>query len=142
VSLAALALGAKRVVATDVGGALKGLHQSLRMNDWLDDQAGTLEAEELDWRAAAAGGPVPAGAFEIVCWADCVFWPELFQPLIGTLGRLVGPRTAVIFSLPNRGTHPGAFLELLAGGRFAVKEVWKTLAAGGEDLRIYRAQRR
>jgi len=137
VGLAALALGAKKVVLTDVEDVLIGLRKSIRLNKWINEVDGNVDVAELDWRDAAAGGPLPKGPFDLICWADCVFWPELFRPLVATLERLATRETVIAFSVATRGVS-FQFLELL-NQSFRVLEVWRSRTQ--HDVKIFRARR-
>merc|ERR1712012_1537775 len=87
---------------------------------------GTLQVASLDWRDVARGQArhLEAERFDTICWADCVHWPELFEPLIKALERLAGKETMIYFAVAERGRVSG-FLELMSKA-FATVEVWKS----------------
>merc|ERR1712166_1362811 len=63
----------------------------------------------LDWTK-----PLPAGVTSVdwkyVIFADCVFWVQLFEPLIQTVKQLAGPTTTVFFSITHRFNRTSTFL--------------------------------
>uniref|UniRef100_A0A7S4VU57 Calmodulin-lysine N-methyltransferase n=1 Tax=Alexandrium monilatum TaxID=311494 RepID=A0A7S4VU57_9DINO len=140
VGLAALAMGAERVLLTDVAGMLPTLWRTLELNPFFC-RRGLVEVDDLDWRHVAEGRKTVPGPFGLICWADCVHWPELFEPLCATLERLAGPDTVVLFSAESRG-RTEAFLQRMRRS-FRVFEVWKSRAAapGDVDVRIFRGKR-
>lgn len=97
--LAAAALGASRVLLTDLEENLPRLRAAVRANA-RDD--GTVAVAALDWcvplpptllsplsYADGVGAPTT-----IILAADCVFWPSLFGPLLDTLNALLAAASA------------------------------------------------
>jgi hypothetical protein len=79
------------VLATDLPAVRPLLARNLAANAAaLAAGRGSLDFEDLDWAAAPALPPAVAarGPFDFALASDCVFWPELFEPLARTMGAL------------------------------------------------------
>ena len=54
----------------------------------LNGAGDVVRAAALDWTQPLPEA-ISAHAWDVVLAADCVFWPELFEPLLSTMGALV-----------------------------------------------------
>ena len=102
--LAAYAHGAAHVALTDLEENLPLLRHAIARNG-ADDRAA---AHALDWCAP----PPPALAarrWDVVLAADCVFWPQLFAPLLATLAALADEDTLVLLAVTSRLGRDAAF---------------------------------
>ena len=82
---------------------------------------GAVAFEPLDWRAPPPAAVLAAGPFAYALASDCVFWPELFEPLIGTMAALSAaqaPRPLHFFLLiePRSPRELDFFVALRAAG--------------------------
>ncbi|KAJ1535359.1 hypothetical protein HK096_002703, partial [Nowakowskiella sp. JEL0078] len=89
-----------RVVLTDKRGALPLLQKNVDdCTSLLVDV--TVTVEELDWTEISIEGRF-LDQFDIILAADCIHWPELFDPLISTMLKLSDSNTEVIISYERR----------------------------------------
>ena len=51
-------------------------------------RGGSLAFQALDWTAPLPPAAAAAGPFDYALASDCVYWPELFGPLIATMAAL------------------------------------------------------
>eukprot|EP00747_Dinoflagellata_sp_TGD_P222019 gnl/TRDRNA2_/TRDRNA2_93776_c0_seq1.p1 gnl/TRDRNA2_/TRDRNA2_93776_c0~~gnl/TRDRNA2_/TRDRNA2_93776_c0_seq1.p1 ORF type:complete len:166 (+),score=22.38 gnl/TRDRNA2_/TRDRNA2_93776_c0_seq1:142-639(+) len=80
------------------------------------------------------------GGYDLVCCSDCVLWPELSQPLVATLSKLLDKQNAALISIVNRGAVAAKFLACLRQS-FHLEEVWTSPAEGLAEeghMKIYR----
>jgi predicted nicotinamide N-methyase len=100
--LASAVLGAARVVLTDLpenlpllqrNAARNGLDVAVAAFDWMDPNLGEQ--------------------FDVVLAADCVFWPELFEPLLNAIEAVAAPDAVVLVAVTHRLGRTDAFLEKL-----------------------------
>ena len=100
---ACAALGAARVVLTDLAENLPLLQRNAARNS-LD-----VVVAAFDWNAPDALGE----RFDVVLAADCVFWPELFEPLLNAIEAVARPDGTVLVAVTHRLGRTDAFLETL-----------------------------
>merc|ERR1711924_320482 len=124
-----------RVMCTDLEENLPLIQTNLQVNS-LSDQ---VTACALDWRCAQSRSEIcrrANGPFDAIVVADCVFWPELFQPLLDclidvlSLGAHLGPpykftRNGRVLSNVRRQRTVDNFMASLHA-TFAVSEVENT----------------
>jgi hypothetical protein len=132
--LVAAALGA-RVLATDLGAVLPLLARNVAANARaVGSRGGSLTTAELAWGGAALPAAVLAARPSIVLASDCVYWPELFAPLIATLRALSDAQLAapphVFFTLEPRSSRELAFFEQLDDAGFEWAKIDENV--GGE----------
>jgi len=142
VGLAARALGAAKVVLTDVAAALPRLERNALLNYALCPDLCELQVELLDFRVPLGRGS-PARGCDMVCCSDCVLWPEIAVPLQQTLDRLLGEGNVGLLSVVHRGREAGEFLDHLRRA-FRVEDVWASPAQQGQDaghIQILRMRR-
>jgi len=101
--LACAALGAGRVVLTDLAENLPLLQRNAARNS-LD-----VVVAAFDWNAPTTLGE----RFDVVLAADCVFWPELFDPLLNAIEAVARPDGTVLVAVTHRLGRTDAFLEKL-----------------------------
>lgn len=89
--LAAAALGAARVVLSDLAESLPRLRRAVAAAR-RDHGLVTLEARVLEWGVFAPGDE----QFDVVLCADCVYREALAGPLIATLRRFTRPGTSLV----------------------------------------------
>jgi len=102
--LASAVLGAARVVLTDLAENLPLLQRNAARNG-LDD----VVVAAFDWNAPTTLGE----RFDVVLAADCVFWPELFEPLLNAIEAVAAPGAVVLIAVTHRLGRTDAFLETL-----------------------------
>lgn len=109
----AAALGAT-VTFTDMESVVQHLHANVEQNfgtatpagddaDAHADEAMALARrilrKRLSVRALEWGAPLPpglhAGDFDVLLLSDCVYWEDLFPPLVSTLRALATPKTRI-----------------------------------------------
>jgi hypothetical protein len=97
--LAAAALGA-RVLATDVRAVLPLVRRNAEANAAaVRAGGGAIDVAELDWAAPLSAEVRARAPFDVVLASDCVFWPELFAPLIAAV-RAAGAANAAAGAPP------------------------------------------
>ena len=99
--LASAVLGAARVVLTDLAENLPLLQRNAARNG-LDD----VVVAAFDWNAPTTLGE----RFDVVLAADCVFWPELFEPLLNAIEAVARPDGTVLVAVTHRLGRTDAFL--------------------------------
>ena len=102
--LACKVLGAARVVLTDLPENLPLLQRNAARNG-LDD----VVVAPFDWLTPTTLGE----RFDVVLAADCVFWPELFEPLLNAIEAVAAPGAVVLIAVTHRLGRTDAFLEKL-----------------------------
>merc|ERR1712187_596538 len=117
-------------------------HRSVGLNN---DMSGRVEVAELDWRKVEKGQGLPRGPFDLILGSDIVLWPELFQPLLGTLLRLAPNHwISVLLSVQHRGHSVKEFLTMLKE-HFEVEtvksEFSEVFQGAGYAVEIYRLKR-
>jgi predicted nicotinamide N-methyase len=100
--LACAVHGAARVVLTDLPENLPLLQRNAARNE-LD-----VSVAPFDWMAPNLGEQ-----FDVVLAADCVFWPELFEPLLNAIEAVARPDGTVLIAVTHRLGRTDAFLEKL-----------------------------
>ena len=88
------ALGARKVVLTDVELAVPTLRKTIDLNPSL---AGILSAQELDWTS-----PHGLKGFDVVLGADIVWVLDLVQPLVQTIQSISTSETLIILADQQR----------------------------------------
>lgn len=103
----ALALLGAHVTFTDLPVIVPALEANVRANLSAGGPGPRPEVVPLDWRdeGEATARLVEGGPFDLVVGTDCVYAPELVEPLLRTVLRLCGPRTAVVLSHEPRDEH-------------------------------------
>ena len=101
--LASAVLGAARVVLTDLPENLPLLQRNAARNG-LD-----VSVAAFDWLTPTTLGE----RFDVVLAADCVFWPELFEPLLNAIEAVAAPDAVVLVAVTHRLGRTDAFLEKL-----------------------------
>jgi len=92
-------------------------------------KTGPMVHEPLEWGNTAHVEQLLAAdedGFELVVLADCVHWPELFEPLVSTLASLVtSPETQCLMAYEERNAKTEAefFAMLRAGDKFVVRRL-------------------
>ena len=99
-----LALERPSVCLTDLQENIPPLQQHV-------NGSGNVSVHALDWRQ-----PLPAAiadqSFDVCLAADCVYWPELFEPLLTTLAQICkSSGTRVLCAAMDRDNRPRTFLE-------------------------------
>lgn len=142
VGLCAHALGAKKVLLTDVPSVLPGIARNVELNT--SAVQGSVQVAGLDWRDVADGKGLPLDEFDIILGSDIVLWPELFEPLCTALTRLAAPKTSILLSIEHRSKEISKFFETLAQS-FEVVEMDSSATVKaqnmGNNVRIYHARR-
>ena len=101
--LASAVLGAARVVLTDLAENLPLLQRNAARNG-LD-----VSVAAFDWLTPTTLGE----RFDVVLAADCVFWPELFEPLLNAIAAVARPDGTLLVAVTHRLGRTDAFLEKL-----------------------------
>ena len=101
--LACKVLGAARVVLTDLPENLPLLQRNAARNE-LD-----VSVAPFDWLTPTTLGE----RFDVVLAADCVFWPELLEPLLNAIEAVAAPGAVVLIAVTHRLGRTDAFLEKL-----------------------------
>ena len=101
--LACAVNGAARVVLTDLAENLPLLQMNAARNG-LD-----VSVAAFDWLTPTTLGE----RFDVVLAADCVFWPELFEPLLNAIEAVARPDGTVLVAVTHRLGRTDAFLEKL-----------------------------
>ena len=150
VGMLATALGA-RVTLTDLPHVVPHLERNVQANAqlfsaapddphaWTHASGGTVRIAALSWREEVRVRDV-----DMVVVADCVYWEELFEPLLRTLGALCGASTRVLLSqTPRRGKVEGRFFKR-ARRAFHVRvlERWKERDSDRQPITLYELTRR
>ena len=92
VGLCASALGAKKVMLTDIGSVLT--HCTMRN---LESNSLKGECEVLDWRSfSESNGECFVGGFDVILASDCVWLKELVLPFFRTLSILMKRKSGCI----------------------------------------------
>uniref|UniRef100_A0A7S2GHQ3 Calmodulin-lysine N-methyltransferase n=1 Tax=Octactis speculum TaxID=3111310 RepID=A0A7S2GHQ3_9STRA len=163
VGLFMAALGCKRTWVTDLPEVLPILQRNVEVNPELAPRVtvcpltwGTNDWEAWQQSSASSSssslgrndnGSMPAarifsgerregGAKLVVLLADCVYWPELFGPLLDTLTGLCDSCGAtVIMAHTRRWKKDGRFFSL-AGKRLAVSKIHEEVSVDAEGARV------
>lgn len=109
-ALAAASAGARHICLTDLPENLPQLHQAAAQHHADAGASVTSMANAkvsvlaLDWTAPLPAS-VAAERFDLILCADCVFWPELFSPLLSTLGALCtdGQQRVLLAAMDRQG---------------------------------------
>lgn len=115
--LAAWRAGAESVCLTELPENLPRLQRLVDHNG----ASGAVRVEALDWTRPLPE-PIASRRWDVVLSADCVFWPELFEPLLSTLEALVHPKTRVILAVSDRLGRCADFEALAARRGWALTE--------------------
>ena len=124
-SSAAWRAGAASVCLTELPENLPRLQQLVDHNG----ASGAVRVEALDWTQPLPE-PIASRRRDVVLSADCVFWPELFEPLLSTLAALVQPTTRVLLAVSDRLGRCADFEALAARRGWALTE-WQPHALDG-----------
>eukprot|EP00927_Polykrikos_kofoidii_P030977 TRINITY_DN26642_c0_g1_i1.p1 TRINITY_DN26642_c0_g1~~TRINITY_DN26642_c0_g1_i1.p1 ORF type:complete len:371 (-),score=33.68 TRINITY_DN26642_c0_g1_i1:685-1797(-) len=108
-----------RVICTDLEENLPLLSENLRVNN-LQDRVGIAA---LDWRCAKSRSSLSTQHhFDAVVAADCVFWPDLFEPFLECLAEVLPRGSVAYLALVHRQYHADSFMARL-GTLFSVSAV-------------------
>lgn len=145
--LAALGLG--KVILTDLPDVVEHLNESIALNtDLLGDR---VTAAPLSWGSNDWSNPMFEGC-DLVLAADCVYWEELFEPLVDTLVHLTNSGAIVLMAHVRRWKKDAKFFKLCQK-RLTVEKIHEEVGKTsdgllGEDscerrivMRIYRISR-
>lgn len=121
--LAAWRAGAASVCLTELPENLPRLQQLVHHNG----ASGAVSVEAL---TQPLPEPIASRRWDVVLSADCVFWPELFEPLLSTLAALVHPTTRVLLAVSDRLGRCADFEALAARRGWALTE-WRPHALDG-----------
>uniref|UniRef100_A0A7S3FL12 Calmodulin-lysine N-methyltransferase n=1 Tax=Haptolina ericina TaxID=156174 RepID=A0A7S3FL12_9EUKA len=126
--LAAWCVGARRVLLTDVAENIPRLSQLIEQNG----ASSAVAVAELDWTQ-----PVPAtiasAGWDLVVAADCVFWPELWLPLLNTLAAITNgrpratPPPRVLLTIVDRLGRARAFCDATHAAGWALERIDKPI---------------
>ena len=101
VGLVTAALGARKVIVTDIPDALESLQRNIRLNPSLEDK---IEAAVLTWgnenEALRCSQSLPSPPYILA--SDCVYWEHLFDPLRKTIQLFVDAGSVVFMSHVKR----------------------------------------
>ncbi|CAK0843216.1 unnamed protein product [Prorocentrum cordatum] len=115
----ALAAAGVRVTCTDLSENMPLLRENLRVNGLAEQ----VTLVDLDWRCPASRSRVAAShRFDAVVAADCVFWPELFRPLLDCLAAVLSRGSTAYLALVHRQHTVETFLQMLKA-EFEVQEL-------------------
>lgn len=109
VGLVAALLG-HRVTLTDLTSNLRLIERNKKLNG-LDDTS--VKVQPLDWLAEVPGD-IQDHPWDLVLVSDCVFWPDLFDPLIQVLRQVSKFHTTILFSVTHRFDRTKWFLSRLS----------------------------
>ena len=154
VGLLAASLGA-HVTLTDLPAVLPHLLSNVAVNSppfvqnpesaegWRHPSGGTVQVAALGWgegREAEAG---VVGA-DMILLADCVYWEELFDPLLDTLTALCMGTTRVLLSQTTRRSHvEGRFFKRAKKRGLTVQRLdeWTERHTDGQVIHLYDMRR-
>ncbi|KAJ3030522.1 Methyltransferase-like protein 21D [Rhizophlyctis rosea] len=117
---ARIATGAREVVLTDREMSLPLLKVNVKEQPALDRTA-PVQVVQLDWTSKEDAETL--GTFDVILVADCVVWPELFAPLVDTLGRISRPGTELILAYERRNFDQEVEFFALLGEMFSFRNV-------------------
>ena len=139
--LAAWALGASKVVLTDLDENLPRLRQAVEANGASE---AAVEVAALDWCDTSTLPTQLKGASWVLA-ADCVFWPALFTPLLETLTMLTDAAATspeVLLTVTSRLGRAEAFAAAADACGWGMEEVPLDGAASFLHTRLLRLSRR
>lgn len=136
--LTAAALGA-HVVATDLPIALTLLHSNAKANAHvISAGGGSFNVASLPWGEMSVPPDIIAqGPYTIILASDCIFWPELFTPLITTFTAIsVSTSTPphIFFALEPRSPRETDFFKKLEEAGFEYAKIDEVHAVELEKL--------
>eukprot|EP00668_Euglena_longa_P029717 GGOE01037085.1.p1 GENE.GGOE01037085.1~~GGOE01037085.1.p1 ORF type:complete len:173 (+),score=53.32 GGOE01037085.1:143-661(+) len=110
----AAAVGVGRVVLTDLPAVLAVLQENVQLNAscWAGRQPpAVVEVQPLRW---GTDDHDALQAVDLVLVADCVYWEELFAPLVATLRHFTAQGALVLMAHVRRWTRDNRFFRLAA----------------------------
>ena len=120
--LAAWLAGARQVCLTELAENVTRLEEVVACN-----QAGSaVTVAALDWTQPLPAA-ISAARWDLIVAADCVFWPELFSPLLGTIRALIesseqqGATPRVILSMTDRAGRLQAFKDTAQSAGYSLQ---------------------
>ena len=105
------ALGAQRVVATEISPALQWLQKSIQRN------GSSVEVAELLWGDDDAADMLcrQSGPFDLVLAVDCIYSSALHAPLMRTLRRVLTPGVStLLLTAEGRNDQEQAFVQQIS----------------------------
>eukprot|EP00667_Euglena_gracilis_P021959 EG_transcript_24252 len=114
VGMFAAALGAGHVTLTDLPPVLAVLRENVALNaaGWAGRQPpAAVDVQPLCW---GTEDPLAVPATDLVLVADCVYWEELFAPLLATLRHFVDRGAVVLMAHVRRWTRDNRFFRQAA----------------------------
>jgi predicted nicotinamide N-methyase len=106
--LFAAGLGLGSVILTDLADVCPQLRANAALNPGI---AARVTAEPLQWGSADVHSPAFA-ACDVILAADCVYWEELFAPLVDTLTHLTASGAPVLMAHVRRWKRDAKFFKL------------------------------
>jgi predicted nicotinamide N-methyase len=145
--LFAAGLGLGSVILTDLADVCPQLRANTALNPTI---AARVTAEPLQWGSADVHNPAFA-ACDVILAADCVYWEELFAPLVDTLFHLTASGAPVLMAHVRRWKRDAKFFKLCQK-RLQVKKLYEEvthacdpqapdLGTQRQVMRIYRITR-
>uniref|UniRef100_A0A7S3BA56 Calmodulin-lysine N-methyltransferase n=1 Tax=Haptolina ericina TaxID=156174 RepID=A0A7S3BA56_9EUKA len=126
--MACAALGAKRVLLTDLAEALPLLQRNASASQWTSQ----LEVHTLKWGETLPSGCEPFG---LVVACDCLYRPEDYPAFAATVAALGAP---ALIAWRQRQRSEDAILGMLAAHGFAVSEE-RSRVVDDSQVRLVRA---
>lgn len=112
VGLALAALGAQRVVLTDMRNIVPLLQRNAELNAAVC--GGAVEVRDLDW----TDDPLPdLGTFDLIVAADCIYVHSPLDALVSVLERYSIPQTTILFTYEKHDPISAERFLALAGAR-------------------------
>jgi protein N-lysine methyltransferase METTL21C len=106
--LFAAGLGLGSVILTDLADVCPQLRANAALNPSI---AARVTAQPLQWGSADVHNPAFA-ACDVILAADCVYWEELFAPLVDTLFHLTASGAPVLMAHVRRWKRDAKFFKL------------------------------
>jgi hypothetical protein len=137
--LTASCMGA-HVLATDLPVALTLLNTNAKTNAHvISGGGGTFNVAALPWGETSVPSDVTAqGPFSMLLASDCIFWPELFDPLITTFTAISVAQGSspphIFFALEPRSPRESAFFKKLEDAGFDFAKIDEVHAVQLEKL--------
>lgn len=139
--MALVVLGAEYVALTDRPEQMAVLREQVELNALPRSPAQRVDVRPLLWGQPVA--PDDSGRFDIIVAADCVYDPELVDPLLDSIAALAAPTAAVLVAFDTSIGRHGAYerFAAAAAARFRCREVALADRCSGYDkaaIRLFR----